>query len=347
MFQSGEQASTCPCCYGKVARCHLPWPLPAALGISAGLPLFRGGRSPRQHHYPKLPQGSQWPPGHVHLLQAGNRPVPQPRAPLWRQGAAAPVSGAQLSNTPTQGLLREVGSSSLLEAPGHTCRSQTTLPTLPTKPPGSLRRSKAVTEATARNSQSSSVFRKVKGKTGTFSQEPPEARGAPAAQCHRDSSSLQQAAALSLGKWRRGEGLPAGPDLQADGAQCRSSQLCHCTIPGGESSARSAWFLPESSLRLTAGGALSGQPCSSGWKSHRQGFSSRSCLYQAAIRDAGGKSHTTRFQHARGAVSHRAGNRLTGDITCWRAQGSLQKAIPNTSTEKFSAQQPLFAPKDQ
>lgn len=172
MFRSREQASTCPCCYGRVARCHLPWPLPAALGVSAGLPWFRGAAGGEGAHASSATQSC---PGEAISLPAMvtccRRGPAQFRGPELRSGAqgeAAPVSGAQLSNAPTQGLLWEAGSSGLPKAFKHTCRSQTILPTLPTKPPGSLRRSKAVTEATAKNSESSGVSKKVKGKTGTF-----------------------------------------------------------------------------------------------------------------------------------------------------------------------------------
>lgn len=39
VFWSREQAFICLCCYAKVARCHLRWPLQAALGTSSmGVP---------------------------------------------------------------------------------------------------------------------------------------------------------------------------------------------------------------------------------------------------------------------------------------------------------------------
>lgn len=38
MFWSRKQAFICLCCYVKVARCHLFWPLQAVLGISVGVP---------------------------------------------------------------------------------------------------------------------------------------------------------------------------------------------------------------------------------------------------------------------------------------------------------------------
>lgn len=64
MFWSRKQARVCFCCYVKVARCHLCWPLQAVLGISMGdpasslcfeeLPVYGMERAQGQQRCPKL-----------------------------------------------------------------------------------------------------------------------------------------------------------------------------------------------------------------------------------------------------------------------------------------------------